>query len=149
MLLISTTHAALILTPTITSPSSLSFLGIDCYHLSPSTEPVSLLTCQPLFAALVSHGHIYKPKHFYNGYNLQTGQEPCVIRIFSPAKEDRVLKIELSVAQIISYATEVLQSCPGTGGANVFEGSWRVGVSKNYIKKEWGAGFASSATNPT
>ena len=130
--------------PNDTSPSSLKFLGVDCYYLSPEKEPVSLLSCQPLFASLVQKGHIYKPGRFYNGFNFKHGQDPCTIKIFSPAKEDRLSKIYLSVSQIISYTTEVLHTCQGTGtgGANVFEGSWRISVSRDYIKTQWD--FASA-----
>ena len=132
------------------SSSSLGFLGVNCYYLVPDKDTVTIQACQPLFAALVRHGHIYKQKPYYNNFIFQYAQEPCVLKIFSPANEDRLAKANLSVSQIISYTTEILETCQhtGTGGANVFEGQWRISVSRNMIKTEWND-FAAPTSNYT
>ena len=106
----------------------LTFLGITCYHLLPTR--VTLQTCQPLFAALVQAGDVYTPYPIRNGWVFQSGYEPCVIRIESSAREDRGKSVRVSMSQVVLLATEVLETCRGvgSGGANGFEGSWRLVV---------------------
>ena len=124
--------------------SSSNYLGIECYHLLPYT--LSLTTCQPLFAALLSTsssrgGDAYTPHQYRNGWRFRRGVEPCTITLLSPERTDR--RVSVSVAEVIVYASEVLGACAdgeageggqgtgtGTGGANTFRGRWRVAVSR-------------------
>lgn len=121
--------------PRNTTIQPLNFLGVECYHLLPET--VTLLTCQPLFARLVEGGDVYEKLHLWNGWICKASHESCVIKIESPARQDRRKRVSISLAQIIRYATEVLETCreTQTGGANVFEGSWRVVVTRDVLPR--------------
>ena len=48
------------------------------------------------------------------------------------------------MADIVTYATEVLQTCQetSTGGANTFQGTWRVVVTRDVVS---GAAAASQS----
>ena len=56
--------------------------------------------------------------------------------------------MRLSVADVVGMAIEVLKECQvggggggtGTGGKNVFEGGWRVSVSREVIRARIGIG---------
>lgn len=109
----------------------LTFLGVDCYHLNPTTDRVSLLSCEAAFAGLVRDGNVYREHKLYNAWRYQLSGQHCSIAVISPSRKDRWVKI--SFAKVVLYATEVLQSCE-TGGANVFEGEWRVVVTREYMK---------------
>ena len=113
---------------------SLTFLGVDCYNLLPDT--VSIIACQPLFARLVARGRVYEKVRLYDGYRFQAGYDPCVIKIENPDREERRHPIRISMAQMISYATEVLETCrnPGCGGSNNFDGSWRIVVTRKGLR---------------
>ena len=91
---------------------------------------------------MVRHGDIYERISLANGWWFQSGSEPCFIKIFSPDRDDRFQRIVTSKADIVGYATEVLQTCTetGTGGANTFHGSWRVEVSRERLKMAPAAG---------
>ena len=118
---------------TTTLPSqSLNFLGVSCYHLDPTHDRVSLITCQPLFAALVGGGHIYDEYEFPNGWRFDVPGENCAIRLTSPSREDR--RVKMSMSDFIEYGSEVLRECV-MGGANTFQGRWQVVVTK---KVEYG-----------
>ena len=110
-----------------------NFLGVDCYYLQPAT--VDLLTCQPLFAKLVEGGQVYTKERFRNGKQFRYGYEPCTIMLSSTTRGDR--SVEISMIQIILYATEVLQTCQetSTGGANTFQGTWQVIVTRDPIER--------------
>ena len=116
------------------SPSP-NFIGVECYHLDPERDIVTRQTCQWMFDNLVSGGHVYEEKSWYNNFRFYSRHHDCSIRIYSPTREDRYLSISLSLAQIMLYAIEVLDNCkePGTGGANVIQGDWRVAVSKDVL----------------
>ena len=65
---------------------------------------------------------------------FQSGYEPCVIRIESPAPEDRWKKVSLSMSQVVLMATGVLEGCAreGGAGANAFgDGDWRLVVTRD------------------
>lgn len=117
-------------TTTIPAPhnnpnSSTNYLGVECYHLAPDT--VDLLACQPLFARLFRDGRAYEEMSWGNGFRFRSGGEPCVVTLSSPDRKDRVVSI--SKADVVLYATEVLESCE-TGGASTFERGWRVAVTR-------------------
>lgn len=118
----------------------LTFLGVNCYYLQPAT--VDLQTCQPLFAKMFGGGHVYERHQFYSGYWFQSGYEPCVIQISATAREDRRAKVSISIAEVVSYASEVLETCreSGSGGANTFQRSWQVVVTREGIKGSVGYG---------
>ena len=108
-----------------TNPSS-NFLGVECYHLLPET--VDLIACQPLFARLLRDGRAYEEVQLRNGFRCQTGVDPCTIMVSSPdRRHDR--RVSISMADLVVFATEVLETC-ATGGAYVFRGNWRVVVTK-------------------
>ena len=117
-----------------TTSHSLTFLGVTCYNLLPDT--VSIVTCQSLFAKLVEAGHVYDKVRLYNGYHFQSGYDPCVIKVENPDREERRHPVSISMAQMIMYATEVLETCqfPGTGGSNTFDGSWRLVVTRKRLR---------------
>lgn len=116
---------------TTTTHNPVTFLGIDCYHLPPHT--VDLSACQPVFAHLFRQGDVYTEKEWWNGCRFREGIEPCTIAISSPDRKDR--RVRLSLADVVLYATQVLETCRemGTGGANVFQGNWRVVVTRDPI----------------
>ena len=111
-----------------TTSHSLNFLGVSCYNLLPDT--VTIGACQSLFAKLVAAGQVYKKVPLYDGYHYQFGYDPCVIKIENPDREERRRPVLVSMAQIILYATEILETClsQGSGGSNTFDGNWRVVV---------------------
>lgn len=119
---------------TTTTPLSSNFLGIECYHLIPST--VTLLACQPLFAKLLSMGDAYEENYFRNGFQARINQNPCTLSLSSP---DRKLEhnVRVAMADMVIYATEILEECTeiGTGGAYVFRGSWRVVVTRDPVDR--------------
>lgn len=117
-------------------PPSVNFIGVECYSLDRQRDIVTRQTCQPLFDNLVSRGRVYEARSWYNNFLLRYRDYDCTIKIYSPLREDRHSKIFLSMAQIILYATEVLDSCreSGTGGVNVIQGDWRVAVSKDVLR---------------
>lgn len=126
-------------TPTrIITYSPGNFLGINCYHLQPST--VSENSCQPLFAKLVEHGDAYKEKEYPNGWRYQPGHDPCVIMLSSPSRKDR--RVKITAAHMLLYAMEILQTCQesSTGGAYTFVGNWQLVVTREKIKITLGAG---------
>ena len=91
---------------------------------------------------MVRHGDVYEKISLANGWWFETGSDPCFIKIFSPDRDDRYQRIVTSLADIMLYTTEILQTCTetGTGGANTFHGSWRVEVSRNKLKMAPAAG---------
>ncbi len=111
-----------------TTHNPVNFLGVHCYHLLPDT--VDLEMCQPLFAWLLHDFDAYKEKRYWNGWRFQRGSNPCTIALSSPDRKDS--HVRMSMAAIVMYATEVLQTCreTSTGGANVFDGNWRVAITK-------------------
>lgn len=116
------------------SPSP-NFIGVECYHLDPQRDMITRQSCQWLFDNLVSGGHVYEEKLWYNNFRFYSRHHDCTIKIYSPTREDRYLRISLSLAQIMLYAIEVLDDCreSGTGGANVIQGDWRVAVSRDVL----------------
>lgn len=56
-----------------------------------------------------------------------------MIRIESPAREDRGRKVSVSMSRVVVMAMEVVEACAGEGGAgaNGFEGSWRLVVTRD------------------
>ena len=112
--------------------NSLTFLGVDCYHLLPDT--VDLLMCQNAFADLYRGGHVYEEVSLYNGWFYRTQRDPCTIKIANRSKQERHDRVSISVADIVSYATEVLEECQ-TGGANTFKGNWQVVVTRNPVNE--------------
>lgn len=114
-----------------TTSSPADFLGVECYHLKP--EIIDLHTCQPLLTSIFEAGHVYEKNSFPNGWYFRKGNNPCIIKLESPAREDRYARISISIAEIVRYTTEVLENCE-TGGANNFLGSWRVVVTRNVDK---------------
>lgn len=115
-----------------TTSHSLTFLGVSCYNLLPDT--VTIGACQSLFTKLVEAGHVYDNVRLYDGYHFQSGYDPCVIKIENPDREARRHHVSISMAQMILYATEVLETCrvPGSGGSNTFDGNWRVVVTRKW-----------------
>ncbi|KAL8677927.1 MAG: hypothetical protein Q9186_005679 [Xanthomendoza sp. 1 TL-2023] len=107
----------------------LNFLGVDCYHLDPQVDSISLLDCQTLFAWMTtSAGGFYEPHSLWNGWRIKRpGLDPCLITLESPVRRD--LMVRISFANILSAAHEILEKCQ-TGGANIFQGEWRVVVKK-------------------
>lgn len=164
-LLVFTNHATLLIPADINRPISLArdnlttgpeaatartlnitynpgnFLGVDCYHLQPST--VSQNLCQPLFAKLVERGDVYEEINFRKGWWCRHGHDPCVIMLSSPSRQDR--RVKITMAQMLLYATEVLQTCQesSTGGAYTFMGSWQLVVTRERIDITLGAGNAA------
>ena len=136
--LIPCIHTSPALPPTKPTPNSnsLTFLpDIHCYHLSP-TSSISLTTCQPLFAYLVSNGHVYTQHWYWNGWRFKKpGNDPCMIAIRNADEEKRIVRS--SIADVIAGAMRVLRECE-MGGVEVGEGGWGVGVSRGYIQ---GAGW--------
>lgn len=127
----TTTSSVATALPHNTTHSPLTFLGVDCYHLLPDT--VNLISCQPLFAKMLQEGNPYEQHNWWNGWQFRTGRRgPCTITLSSAAPDDHRRMIRVSIADVMTYATEVLQSCQEsrTGGANTFEGSWKVEVTK-------------------
>ncbi|KAL8767694.1 MAG: hypothetical protein Q9209_005874 [Squamulea sp. 1 TL-2023] len=119
----------------INSTGNINFLDVDCFHLDPTTSRISLQTCQSLFAWMMSEGDAYKKHTFWNGWVFKRpGNDPCVITIASPVKADRL--VDMSFAQLVLSAHKVLEQC-STGGADTFEGFWRVVVTKGIVKKEY------------
>lgn len=107
----------------------LGFLGVDCYHLEPDT--VNQQLCQTTFAKMLRRGEAYETQQWWNGWQFRaSSRAPCTITLSSPLRDDRRRMIGISIADIIQYAIEVLESCQ-TGGANTFDGAWRVEVSKD------------------
>ncbi|KAL8728589.1 MAG: hypothetical protein Q9166_005322 [cf. Caloplaca sp. 2 TL-2023] len=122
--------------PNLNTTNSLNFLGVNCYHLDPSTDRISLQMCQPLFAWLMSGGNVYEPQSFWNGWRFKrAGFDQCMITIFSPEQDDFAVRI--SYAKIVTSAHEVLEQCM-TGGADTFEGNWSVVVTRNVVKNRVG-----------
>jgi len=121
-----------------TTHSPENFLGVDCYNLQPST--VSLNECQPLFAKLVARGEVYEERDLANGRWFRHGDDPCVIMLSSSSRRDR--RVKISTAHMLSYATEILQTCQesSTGGAYTFVGTWQLVVTRERIKVALGAG---------
>lgn len=116
--------------------SPLTFLGVNCYHLLPDT--VDLTSCQSVFANMLREGNIYEQHNWWNGWQFRTGRRgPCTITLSSAAPEDHFRMVRVSIAEVMMYATEVLQSCreTRTGGANTFEGSWKVEVTKYPLER--------------
>ena len=113
---------------------SLTFLGVTCYNLLP--DAVSTGTCQSLFAKLVMAGHVYDKVKLYDGYHFQSGHDPCFIKVENPDHEERRRPVSISMAQMILYATEILETCqfPGTGGSNTFDGNWRIVVTRKRLR---------------
>lgn len=107
---------------------SSNFLGVVCYHLVPDT--VDLHLCQPLFARLMQRGNPYEEMAWWNGWHFRRGIEPCIITLSSPVRQDR--RVRISLADVVVYASEVLRTCQetSTGGANTFQGTWRVVVTR-------------------
>ena len=115
--------------PPNTNSNPSNFLGVECYHLVPAT--VDLIACQPLFAMLLRSGNIYGEKKWWNRTLLRAGQNPCCIMVSSPSRDD--WRVTMCLADIVLYATEVMQTCQetSTGGAYTFQGSWQVIVTRN------------------
>jgi hypothetical protein len=109
-----------------------NFLGVDCYHLQPSTVSENL--CQPLFAKLVERGDAYEERDLPNGWRFRHGHDPCVIMLSSPSRKDR--RVKITAAHMLLYATEILQTCQesSTGGAYTFVGTWQLVVTRDRIK---------------
>ncbi len=109
-----------------------NFLGVDCYHLQPST--VSEISCQSLFAKLVERGDPYEERDLPNGWRFRHGHDPCVIMLSSPSREDR--RVKITAAHMLLYATEILRTCQesSTGGAYTFVGTWQLVVTRDRIK---------------
>ena len=122
--------------PGQTISPSLNFLGVECYHLDLEHDLVTRQTCQMLFDNFVSDGHVLEAESWYNNFVFFSRNRGCTIKIYSPTREDRYSTISLSLAQIMLYALEVLDSCreSGTGGANVIQGEWRVAVSRDAFR---------------
>ena len=125
--------------PTMTQPANstsnpLTFLGVYCYHLLPDTVDIQM--CQTAFAALYRGGHVHDKIKMYNGWFYKMQHEPCTIKIANTSEKERHDRVSISMAEIVRYATEVLEECrhPGSGGANTFEGNWQVVVTRNPIK---------------
>ena len=112
---------------------TLNFLGVSCYHLDPATDSVSLLSCQPLFANIFRKGHVQDMHYLYNGWSYRYMHGPCIIKISSADPKEGYRSVALSMATLVEYASEVLRDCK-TGGANTFEGSWQVVVTRNKIE---------------
>ena len=112
----------------------LTFVDIRCYHLLPET--VDLHDCQPLFDRLFADGNVYQKQRMWNGWTFKSGYSRCIIRIETPVQSERRVGVSLSIAEIVTFAIDVLKTCRASksGGFYVFEGSWRVGVSRNVIK---------------
>ncbi|KAL8800197.1 MAG: hypothetical protein Q9182_005355 [Xanthomendoza sp. 2 TL-2023] len=146
-LLFKTTHAVPPRGPTsITGISShvnkttpLNFLGVDCYHLNPQTDSISLLDCQPLFTwFMTTRGNVYEPRSLWNGWRFKRpGLDPCLVIISSPVSED--FDVKISYAKIVSSAQEVLEKCQ-MGGADTFQGEWKVEVRRYAVKRGIGVG---------
>ena len=109
----------------------LNFLGVQCYHIQPAT--VTLNDCQSLFAMLVREGNVYEEKEFQSRSRFRYPRTHCSVMIFSPYREDK--RVKLSVMGLIKYATEILEECRD-GGANTFQGSWQVVVTRDYYKPD-------------
>lgn len=108
---------------------SSNFLGVECYHLLPDT--VSLISCQPLFARLLQNRRAYEQSSLRNGFRVRRGIDPCTVMLTSPDRRgDR--RVRIALAEVVVYASEVLRTCQenDTGGAYVFQGNWRVVVTK-------------------
>lgn len=123
---------------TTLSPSPSNFLGVTCYSLDPATSTVSLHTCQRLFAWLIADGDIYTERHLYNGWRFRApgsgggDDNHCFLGVISPLRADTARSVEVTWAKIIVWAIEVLRECE-TGGANVFQGEWRVEVTREFM----------------
>jgi len=116
--------------------SPLTFLGVDCYHLYP--DEVNLGLCQPVFAKMMQDGNPYEEHNWWNGWQFRTGRRgPCTITMSSEAPHDRDRMVRISKAAIIVFATEVLETCQetSTGGANTFQGAWKVAVTKYPLER--------------
>ncbi|KAL8918872.1 MAG: hypothetical protein Q9208_007129 [Pyrenodesmia sp. 3 TL-2023] len=123
-----------------TTPSPSNFLGVSCYSLDPATSTVSLLTCQRLFAWLVARGDIYTEQTLYNGWRFKApsargddDNNHCIVGVTSPLRADAVRSVRVSFANILTWASEVLRECE-TGGANVFQGEWRLEVTRGIVQ---------------
>ncbi|KAL8749001.1 MAG: hypothetical protein Q9184_006980 [Pyrenodesmia sp. 2 TL-2023] len=122
------------------SPPPSNFLGVSCYSLDPATSTVSLHTCQRLFTRLAAGGDIYAKHHLYNGRRFKappsTGGDDdnhCIVGVTSPLRADAARSVEVSYGMLIMWASEVLRKCE-TGGANVFQGEWRVEVTRDMLR---------------
>lgn len=88
----------------------------------------------------MSSGDVYIKNKVWNGWTFRlpnSHRDPCQITISSPVKADKNVKI--SYAQTVGLAGEVLKSCE-TGGANTFEGEWRIVVTKDPVPRTLAAG---------
>lgn len=115
----------------ITQDPADDFLGVHCYHLPLPSDTVNLELCQPLFARLLRDGNVYEERGWWNGWLFRRPGEPCTVALSSPERRD--LRVRISLAEVVVFAMEVLQTCSenGVGGANTFQGEWRVVVTRN------------------
>ncbi|KAL9601235.1 MAG: hypothetical protein Q9219_002640 [cf. Caloplaca sp. 3 TL-2023] len=131
--------------PATTPPSSsndtthpLTFLDISCYHLTPAT--VTLNGCQPLFAKLLIHGD--HELDVYSGWSVVENSPPCVLTIANADRKAR--RVKTTLLDLVVFAEQVLRECAGqgmnTGGANTFEGSWQVVVTREPLGRRFGMG---------
>lgn len=118
-----------------------NFLGVNCFYLKPET--VDLTDCQPLFARLVAYGHVYDEQSVPKGWFLRYNNHPCIIRVTSPTRADR--RVKISMMDVILYTTEIIETCreTGTGGAYTFQGTWQVQVSRHFVESTLGHGNAA------
>ena len=90
---------------------------------------------------MFGYGHVYEKMSYRNGWWFKLGHEPCTIKIESSVTEAWNARINLSTAEIVRYASQVLEECKGkgeagsgTGGANNIGGDWRIVVTRNLQK---------------
>lgn len=112
-----------------------NFVGVECYTLPPAT--VDPLACQHVFAKLIGWGRVYEERKLYNRCLFRAGAEPCSITLLSPSPRDHRGRISISFADIIGYATTVLETCreTSTGGAKTLPNSWQVVVTRDPLAR--------------
>ena len=134
-----------------TTTPPLTFLGVECYRLDRQEDHVSIQSCQDIFAALVSRGKVYDKMKLHNHFIFRAPHTDCAIMIFSPARRDVVSSVDLSPMDVILHASEVLRECQslGMGGADVFQGEWRVAVTKRIFNPDDTITSNSTGSMPT